>query len=77
MEMESKTHGKIPSCVSHLFTFCAPCSDNQMCLEIQNTKLAKVRSKQLTMSLSMCGRNYMLRAKYMLYLIFIVLPRQI
>ena len=26
-------------------------SDNQMCLEIQSTKLAKVRSKQLTINL--------------------------
>ena len=57
MEIDSETHGKIPGCVSHLFKFCAPCSDNQMCLEIQNKKLAKVRAKQLTMNLSIHGDN--------------------
>ena len=51
IEIESETHRKIPDCVSHLFKFRAPCSDNQMCLEIQNTKLTKVRTKQLTMNL--------------------------
>ena len=50
-EIESETHRKIHGCVSHLFTFCAPCSDNQMCLEIQNTKLTNVRRKHITMNL--------------------------
>ena len=41
-------HENIPCC--HVFfTFCAPCSANDMCLLIQNTKLTKVRSKQLNL----------------------------
>ena len=48
-----KQDSKKRSCIQQhsMFTFCALCSDNQMCLEVQKTKLAKVKSKQLTMYL--------------------------
>ena len=42
-EIVSETHRKNVGCIADLFTFCVPCSDIQMCLEIQNTKFAKVK----------------------------------